>query len=284
MEYNERINIQNYSYTERRSSNSFANVIRTVLVGMFFLGVLVLILNCSHQYIRNYRKELNNQNMRNLEEIEKDWHIDFLNQIDSSAEEKDKIETIQDELRIKNEIKKENSFFNSINIENDNVVADSFFSNRTLMIKNSSRINYYKNKNLNREKFQENNSKYFLALKNNLDINNIDDTSKSDNFESNNNRVLYNSDNKSNYISNNYYEYINKFRMPKESNYSLISLKSHKILLNISKIDNRHSNEYKNITTNITSDKNRVISSLAINGSDKYSRFNKSLLSKKFFP
>ena len=101
MEYNERINIENYSHFERRTPTSFGNIIRTTAVGLSVLVVLFFILNSSQKYVKNYQNEILNQQMRNLENIEKHRHREFL-------------------LRNLLEIKNKNSEFKSCILDDNN--------------------------------------------------------------------------------------------------------------------------------------------------------------------
>lgn len=224
MEFNERINIENYSHTERRGSNSFTSVIRTVLFGMFFLGFLAFILNSSHKYIKNYQEELKIQHLRNLKDIEVDWHMEFFNQKNSqnkSAEQKI-VSSLQYEKIKFNENKKHqrdnlnNDKENNNNNKNENLslidketevfISDSFFANRTLMLRNSSKII----KNNSEKDFKE--IKFFLANEGNEKGSVLNSNSEVINLNPDNSN---NNNNKTNYISSYYFDYINKFRKKK---------------------------------------------------------------------
>lgn len=286
MEFNERINIENYSHTENRSSNSFLTVIRTILVGLFFFGALIFILNSSHKYIKNYQEELKTQQLRNLEEIEMDWHMEFFNQNNSSNEEIEIIKNIKDEIRIKNDYKKEKNDLILLNIDNDNLIADSFFSNRTLMIKNSSRVNKYKNKSLKKDKNENKKSEYFLALTKNRNENNADNNKKNNLIIKDDNEAIsindgYNADNKTNHISNYYFDYINKFRKQKRKKNFPIFLKNKNILSNFSQLKNVSNNSFDYlIKSNNFAFKNEENVILSRNSQNKKSKINRSLLGK----
>lgn len=187
MEFNERINIENYSLTERRSSNSFTGKIKTILIGLFFIGALVFILNSSHKYIRNYQEELKYQQIRNLEEIEVDWHMEFFNQKNSKNKSVDvkNIDSLKyEKIKFYESIakKKENSIENSLlnDKETEVIIADSFFANRTVMLRNSS--SKFKSES---EKYNSNDNKikaikFFLANENKLNLNNFESNASFD--------------------------------------------------------------------------------------------------------
>ena len=215
MENNERINIENYSHTERRGSNSFFGLIKTVFFGMFFIGLFVFIVNSSNKYIKNYQVELKNQHLRNLEDIEVEWHIEFFNQKNSknkSANDfKSNYSLLYEKMKLfESKVKKENfknNFENSTDKETEVIIADSFFANKTLMLRNSSRGKNVSSENFNNRKNEIEPKKYFLGKEK-------IEKGKNLNSDSDKDKGFY-AHKRTNNISNYYFEYINKIRKQK---------------------------------------------------------------------
>jgi hypothetical protein len=216
MENNERINILNYSHTDRRGSNSFIGLIKTVFFGMFFIGLFVFILNSSNKYIKNYQEELKNQHLRNLEDIEVEWHIEFFNQKNSKNKSANDFKSNDSLLyekikHFESKVKKENfqnNFENSTDKETEVIIADSFFANRTLMLRNSSKGKNVNSENFNNRKNEIEANKYFLGKEK-------FEKGKNLNYDADKDKGFYAHKRTNNNISNYYFEYINKFREQK---------------------------------------------------------------------
>jgi len=182
---------------------------------MFFIGLLVFILNSSHKYIKNYQEELKNQHLRNLEEIEVDWHKELFNQktsINYSAQDKNTKVLQYEKIRFFEEKEKENLNENNNNFvdkEIELIIDNSFFANGTLMLRNSSKAPY------NSSEKDANEHLYFLGNK-------IKRTGSNSNY--NTEDININNNNRTYNISSYYFDYINKFRKIKirNSNFSYV--------------------------------------------------------------
>lgn len=213
MEFNERISIENYSYTGRSGSNSCGNIIRTIMIGLFFFVVLVFVLISSQKFVKEFQEESDNQQIRHLEMIEKDLHLEyFYNKLNIS---KDEVKLLTPYLN--EEINQER--INKIDHETDIPISDSFFTNRTNMPKNlhlikskSNNISLFANKNNN---FSKNSFLHRQNQEENLIFNTNNKNNKSsfdDHFNANKN------------ISNIYFNYVNKQKEEKWQNLILTEL------------------------------------------------------------